>query len=335
MQIRDLGEFGLIERLNRKVTQYRRGPDNGAAYNFRLLVDTGDDTAAWAASAATELFTTDTVVEGVHFTRETTPWPDLGWKSLASNISDIAAMGGLPLYALVTLGLPPETAVADIEALYDGMLEIGEHYGVAIIGGDMVRSPVAFITVGLTGVRHGPPMLRTNARIGDQMAVTGYVGSSGGGLKLMLDDLAAPADAAEFLREAHRRPWPAVAEGRLLSDGGVATAMDVSDGLADDLSKLCLASGVAARVYSERVPVHPYLKQAFPADYLDLALNGGEDYLLLFAAPVEVMDKIMPQLPEGAAVLGEITEGEPGQITLIDPDGAERAIGRAGWDHFG
>ena len=335
MQIRDLGEFGLIERLNRKVTQYRRGPDNGAAYNFKLLVDTGDDTAAWTAADATELFTTDTVVEGIHFTRETTPWHDLGWKSLASNISDIAAMGGLPLYALITLGLPPETEVADIEALYDGMLEIGEHYGVAIIGGDMVRSPVAFITVGLTGVRHGPPMLRTSARAGDQVAVTGYVGSSGGGLRLMLEDLPAPRDSATFLREAHRRPWPAVAEGRLLSEAGVHTAMDVSDGLADDLSKLCLASGVAARVYSDRVPVHPHLKQAFPADCLDLALNGGEDYLLLFAAPGEVMDRVIPELPEGAAVLGEITDGEPGRITLVDPDGSERAIGRAGWDHFG
>ena len=107
MQIKDLGEFGLIERLNSMVTRERRGPDNGAPYNFRLLVDTGDDTAAWAAAEATELFTTDTVVEGVHFTRETTPWADLGWKSLASNISDIAAMGGLPLYALITSGPSP------------------------------------------------------------------------------------------------------------------------------------------------------------------------------------------------------------------------------------
>ena len=334
MQIRDLGEFGLIERLNRKVVQSRRGPDNGAAYNFKLLVDTGDDTAAWAASEATELFTTDTVVEGVHFTRETTPWPDLGWKSLASNISDIAAMGGLPLYALVTLGLPPDTVVADIEALYDGMLEIGEHYGVAIIGGDMVRSPVVFITVGLTGVRHGPPMLRTSARAGYQIAVTGYVGSSGGGLKLMMENLSAPADSAAFLREAHRRPWPAVAEGKLLSDAGVPAAMDISDGLADDLSKLCLASGVAARIHADQVPVHPHLKRAFPADYLDLALYGGEDYLLLFAALPDLMEKVMPQLPEGAAVIGEITDGEPGQIVLIDPGGMENAIGRAGWDHF-
>ena len=334
MQIKDLGEFGLIERLNSMVTRGRRGPDNGAAHGFRLLVDTGDDTAAWAAAPATELFTTDTVVEGIHFTRETTPWQDLGWKSLASNISDIAAMGGLPLYALITLGLPPETQVADIEDLYRGMLEIGEEYGVAIIGGDMVGSPVAFITVALTGVCSGPPMLRTNSRVGDQVAVTGYVGSSGGGLKLMLEGLEATGASAEYLRKAHRRPWPAVAEGQTLSMAGVLTAMDVSDGLADDLSKLCLASGVAARILAEKVPMHPALREVFPDDCLNLALNGGEDYLLLFTAPEEVMREVIPALPDGAGVLGEICNGEPGQITLVNAHGQEAVIGRAGWDHF-
>ena len=335
MQVKDLGEFGLIERLNGLVTRERRGPDNGAAHGFRLLVDTGDDTAAWAAATATELCTTDTVVEGVHFTRATTPWPALGWKSLASNISDIAAMGGRPLYALITLGLPPETLVSDLEDLYQGMLEIGEAYGVAIVGGDMVRSPVVFITVALTGLRAGQPLLRTAARPGDQVAVTGCLGSSAGGLKLMLEGLSAPAPVAAYLQEAHRRPRPAVAEGQVLSQAGVLTAMDVSDGLADDLSKLCLASGVAARVYTQWVPVHPHLKEAFPEDCLDLALNGGEDYLLLFTAPPPVMAAALPALPAGAAVIGEITDGRAGQVTLVDARGAEQIVGRAGWDHFG
>ena len=344
MQIKDLGEFGLIELLNALVTRERRGPDNGAAFDFRLLVDTGDDTAAWNAAPATELFTTDTVVEGVHFTRKTTPWRDLGWKSLASNISDIAAMGGLPLFALVTLGLPPETEVADIEELYRGMLEIGSQYGVAIVGGDMVRSPGVFITVALTGIQSGPPMLRRAARPGHQVAVTGYLGSSGGGLKLMLggleaaknpDGVSVTEQAANFLRQAHRRPRPAVAEGQLLAQSGVVTAMDVSDGLADDLSKLCLSSRVAARVYAGQVPVHPLLQSVFPDDCLDLALNGGEDYLLLFVAPEPVMTRVMPQLPEGAAVIGEITDGPAGQVTLVSSDGGEDIVGRAGWDHFG
>ena len=148
MQIKDLGEFGVIDLLTRMVVDQRAGSSNGQSFSLNLSVDNGDDTAAWSAGPqlVNELFTTDTMVEGVHFTRETTPWEDLGWKSLASNISDVASMGGLPTYALVTLGLPPETEVSDLESLYKGMLQISNEYGLAIVGGDMVRSPVVFIT---------------------------------------------------------------------------------------------------------------------------------------------------------------------------------------------
>ena len=335
MLVKDLGEFGLIERLNAMVTGERGGPDNGAAFAFRLLVDTGDDTAAWQTGAATELATTDTVVDGIHFTRETTPWRDLGWKALAANISDIAAMGGRPTYALITLGLPPETAVADIEDLYRGLLDIGNRYGAAIVGGDLVRSPVLFVTVALTGLRAGPPLRRDTARPGDQIAVTGWLGNSGGGLKLLLEKPAVAATAADFLIQAHRHPEPAVAAGQILAQGGVVTAMDVSDGLADDLSKLCLASGVAAQLSTSQMPIHPLLRSAFPADCLALALHGGEDYVLLFTAPPPVMARTMPLLPDGAAVIGEIVAGPAGQVTLVDPEGGAAVIGRAGWDHFG
>ena len=336
-----MGEFGVIDLLTRMVVQQRGGPNHGADLSFKLTVDNGDDTAAWQTGKATELFTTDTVVEGVHFTRETTPWRDLGWKCISSNVSDIAAMGGLPMYALVTLGLPPETEVSELEKLYEGMMEISNEHGVAIVGGDMVRSPVVFITIGLTGIHAGQPMLRSTARPGDQVAVTGYLGSSGGGLRLMLgaghdsnlsDQVS--EEAAEYLRVCHRRPRPAVAEGRILSASGVVTAMDVSDGLADDLSKLCRSSGLSARIHAGQVPVHPLLKQAYPDDYLDLALGGGEDYLLLFTAPAEVMALVMPQLSQGAAVVGELLPGEPGRVSVLDVDGSERPASGAGWDHF-
>ena len=277
MQIQELGEFGVIELLSRMVVEQRGGPDNATPFSFRLMVDIGDDTAAWQTGEATELFTTDTVVEGVHFTRATTPWRDLGWKCLASNVSDIAAMGGLPLYALITLGLPPDTELDDLKQLYRGMLEISNKYGVAIVGGDMVRSPVVFITVSLTGVHSGRPMLRSNGQPGDQVAVTG---------------------------------------------------------LADDLAKLCHSSGLAARLHSDKIPVHPLLRQAFPDGYVELALNGGEDYQLLFTAPAEVMVRVMPQLPEAAAVVGELMAGEPGRVTVVDTSGVERVAARGGWDHF-
>ncbi len=334
MQVKDIGEFGVIDRLNRMVVEERRGPDNGTAHSFNLLVDTGDDTAVWETGAARELATTDTMVEGVHFTRETTPWRELGWKSIASNVSDIAAMGGLPTFALITLGLPPETEVADLEETYRGMLEIGEKYGVAIVGGDIVRSPVLFITVALTGVTSGPPMLRTNGRSGHLVALTGPVGSSGGGLRLMLHCPEANGEAAEFLRHAHRHPEPAVAEGRLLAASGITAAMDVSDGLYDDLSKLCRASAVAARIEANRLPVHPLLRQQFPDDWLGLALGGGEDYVLLYIGPAEVVALVESQLP-GGAVIGHIEEGDPGRVTVLGANGNELVTSDGGWDHFG
>ena len=334
MLIKDLGEFGVIDLLNRMVVEGRGMPANGIASRVELLVDTGDDTAAWRAGGATELFTTDTVVEGIHFTRETTPWRDLGWKSLASNISDIAAMGGLPTYALVTLGLPPETAVEDLQELYRGMLEIGNRFGASIVGGDMVRSPVVFITVALTGVTHGAPMLRSTAEPGGLIAVTGYLGDSAGGLKLMLENFPASPEAAAHLKGAHRRPIPDVDVGQVLARAGVDTAMDISDGLCDDLGKLCLASRVAAQVESPCVPIHPLLRETFPDESLAMALNGGEDYKLLFVASPAQMDAANAALPQPATVVGRITAGKPGMVTVVDPSGAEAPVSRQGWDHF-
>ena len=341
MQVRDIGEFGVIERLNRMVVG--RGPGNDAVRAFPLLVDTGDDTAAWRAGDGQELFTTDTMVEGIHFTRRTTPWRDLGWKAVAANVSDIASMGGLPTYALITLGLPPETSVADIEEMYRGMLEIGEEYGMAVVGGDIVGSPVLFVTTALVGVTTRPPMLRSNARPGDAVAVSGYVGSSGGGLRLMLDpELAGGSggtgDSADFLRRAHRRPAPAVRQGQSLAEAGIATAMDVSDGLGDDLGKLCAASGVSARVQASAVPVHPMLRREFPGDCLALALGGGEDYVLLFTGPPDIVESLIPRLGDGSAVIGSIVEAgvgvEPGRVTGLDDAGREISLAENGWDHF-
>ncbi len=336
MLVRDIGEFGVIERLNALVVQ--RGAGNEAVRGFPLLVDTGDDTAVWQSGKGRELFTTDTVVEGVHFTRETTPWRDLGWKAIAANISDIASMGGLPTYALVTLGLPPETGVGDIEEMYRGMLEIGEEYGMAIVGGDIVGSPALFVTTALTGVTERSPLLRSNARPGDKVAVSGYVGSSGGGLKLMLESPGTTGDAADYLRSAHRRPRPAVAQGRMLSEAGIAAAMDVSDGLADDLSKLCAASGVTARIHAADVPVHPCLRRMFPDTCLELALGGGEDYVLLFTGPTSIVDSLIPGLGEGSAVIGSIEpvgEGsQAGEVILVGESGDEMPLPGKGWDHF-
>lgn len=332
MNVRELGEFGLIRRLIQRVREERGEADN-VPPGVRLLVDVEDDTAAWQVGDMVELFTTDTVVEGVHFTPQTTPWKDLGWKAMASNVSDIAAMGGLPLYALITLGLPPDTPVSDIDALYEGMLELGREYGAEIVGGDVVRSPVAFVTISLTGMTDGDLLLRSAARPGDQVAVTGWLGSSAGGLELMQQgNILASDDAIDYLKRAHRRPRPRVSEGRALSREGVKAAMDVSDGLLDDLGKMCEASGVAATVKQDHVPFHPALEEVFPERYLEFALGGGEDYQLLFTAPPSVMERVRPIC---ALVIGEITEGTPGKVTLLDAQGNETMPPKGGWDHFG
>ena len=334
MLIRDLGEFGVIDLLNRMVIEGRVLQDGLPRPGVKLLVDTGDDAAGWNAGGATELFTTDTVVEEIHFTRDTTPWRDLGWKSLASNISDIAAMGGLPTHALVTLGLPPDTAVADLEELYQGMLDICNQFGVSIVGGDTVRSPVVFITVALSGVTGSKPLLRSTAQPGDVVAVTGWLGSSAGGLKLMLEGLGASSEAAEHLKNAHRRPVPDVAAGQVLAKSGVVTAMDVSDGLCDDLGKLCRASGVSAEIEASLAPINPMLRKVFPGECADMALNGGEDYKLLFTGTTGQVEAVNARLPRPATIVGRITAGEPGRVTVLDSSGREILSERSGWDHF-
>ena len=141
--------------------------------------------------------------------------------------------------------------------------------------------------------------------------------------------------AYEHLCRTHRRPVPRLHEGRILVEHGVRAAMDVSDGLAGDLAKLCRSSGVSARLYADRIPVHQLLRQTFPEAYLDLALSGGEDYLLLFTANAETVGKVMPGLSEGASVIGEIIAGDPGRVTIVDHAGVETTLSSAGWDHYG
>ena len=329
MTLRDLGEFGAIHRLSQRALS---GRSNVAA--SELLVDVGDDTAAWRAGGLIHLWTTDTMVEGVHFIiGRTGSWEDLGWKIMAVNLSDIASMGGDPTYALVTLGMPSDTSMDDLDMMYKGMTDLASGCGVSIIGGDMVGAEKAFVTIGLLGTCEREPMVRSAAKPGDLIAVTGEVGASAGGLKLLLEEPAAELDAYEFLSSAHRRPTPRLDEGRTLATVGVRTAMDISDGLMDDLGKLCQASGVAAHIEAATVPVSPHLKTAFPDDCLAMALSGGEDCQLLFTAPEEIMAKAISTLPQ-AAVIGKIVEGVHGHVSAIGADGKEIEMTSGGWDHY-
>jgi thiamine-monophosphate kinase len=331
VKIRDMGEFGLIQSLKELVCQWEQP---SGETTFPLLLGIGDDAAAWHTVEATELATTDTLVDGVHFRHDLISWEDLGWKALAVNLSDIAAMGGSPLYALVTLGLKPETEVEDVHTLYRGMLSACREYQCRIVGGDMVQSPVTFITVAMTGVARRHVLTRQEARPGDMIAVTGPLGCAAGGLQALLQGTVPEGERGIHLRQAQNRPVPRLQAGQALVESGVRAVMDISDGLTDDLAKMCVSSGVGAIIHAHQVPVDAFLKDTFPQGNLQLALNGGEDYELLFTGKEEVVSEVMTRLGPSAAVIGRIVAEHPGEVQVLDEGGAELRIDRHGWDHF-
>ncbi|MBM3948801.1 MAG: thiamine-phosphate kinase [SAR202 cluster bacterium] len=335
MRVEELGEFPLIDRLARVLSRHGVSPRVPAAKSgYELLISIGDDAAAWKAPAGLQVFTTDTMVEDIHFERRYTSWTDLGWKALAVNLSDVAAMGCMPLYGVVTLGLPPDTPVEGLEEMYEAMAQETEQHGVGIVGGDIVRSPVFFVTIALLGYSQtGTLLTRSGAKAGDQVAVTGHVGCSAGGLRTLSVELTLDPETKGHLAAAHSRPMARIAEGKLLAEHGVRCAIDLSDGLADDLGKVCVMSGVSAVLYANRVPADGFLKQAFPKEWLSLALGGGEDYELLFTAPPRIMERACANLPTSATVIGEIVSGPPG-VEVLDAKGRPVSLAKGGWDHF-
>lgn len=324
----DLGETALIERITERV----RRVSPLQAMGGRIITGIGDDAAVWRVGGV-QAATTDTMVEGVHFRTSTLSWADVGWKAWASNVSDIAAMGGVPLAGLVTLGLPSELHVSAVDALYDGILEACSSYGTELMGGDIVGSPVSFVTVAMTGVCGATPLTRGAARPGDALAVTGPLGASRGGLLLLEEGAALDTPARQALALAHRRPAARTDAGAVLRRQGVRCAMDLSDGLAADLPKLAKASGVAVRVEADQVPVADALRTEFRPDALRLALSGGEDYELLFAGPSDIVAGAVAEIP-GSAVIGGIVDGAAGKVAYVAGRGEPISFGVEGWEHL-
>jgi thiamine-monophosphate kinase len=334
MKVSALGEFGLINLLAEMIS---KAQDKSAASYRKLLIGIGDDTAAWKGDVGTQLVTTDSLFQDVHFRLETTPWYELGWKSLAVNLSDIAAMGGVPEYSVVSLAVPPDTEVEDVKALYQGMIALAQRFGVALIGGDTCRAPLVSITVTVLGSakdKGRKVLTRSAARPGDRIAVTGDLGGAAAGMEMLDKKLKLDAESESQLRKAFLQPEPRVAEGQSMVKLGVKAAIDISDGLMSDLKHICDASRVAARVEADRIPIAPAVRAHFAERALELALAGGEDYELLCTAGDVVMDKVKAELSCPVTIIGEILAGESGSIVMVDVHGAPVRLGKAGWEHF-
>ena len=326
MKVSELGEFGLIDLLAKMASSL---PDK------QLIIGIGDDAAAWYGDASIQLATVDSFIQDVHFSLDIASWEDLGWKAMASNLSDIAAMGGMPRYALVSLAIPPHTEVEDVTGLYQGMIGLAQQFGVAIIGGDINSAPLVAITItilGSTRNRDKHILTRSAAQPGEQVAVTGYLGAAAAGLEMLTKQLQFDSEATTYLKRAFLHPYPRLIEGQLLIDQGVKTAIDISDGLISDLNQICKSSQVGARIEIDCVPIQPTVKANLSQKSLELALSGGEDYELLFTASAEVVDKVKRAASCPITVIGEIVADK--EITLVDSQGNPFNLGKAGWEHF-
>ncbi len=309
-----------------------------------MIQGIGDDCAVLRTAGQPWLVTTDALVEGVHFRLETNPPFRLGKKCLAVNLSDIAAMGGIPRFAFLNLGLPRPVPRGFLSPFIKGLKEEAERFSVALAGGDTHQSPQR-IAIGLTviGEAAGTIAYRSGAKVGDRLYVSGTLGQSAAGFRLLTKFQKHPPSLRpgvfRELLKAHQDPEPQVALGHFLVRHRLVRAMiDLSDGLASDLRHICRASGVGAVLDADQIPLSPALRSA--ADLLrtaplELALTGGEDYQLLFSVPKDLAEKVetrvVKQFKRPVYPIGEITSGQ--KIFIKFPKRV-RLLKETGFDHF-
>ena len=318
-----------------------------------LRLGIGDDAALFQVSPGRELIlTTDMSIEGVHFTSNLHPPRAIGHRALARSLSDIAAMGGVPRYALLSLAISAHATRAWLDGFYGGLLALAKRFSVAVIGGDtaIVQGPSTIDVVLAGEIPRAKALRRSGARPGDQLFVSGRLGLAALGLRLLRSRKGAQGKLREGAEErnlhsstacrkpeeaaalqAHLFPQPQCALGQFLSKRALATAlMDLSDGLSLDLTRLCDASGVGARLYQDRIPTPGLPDRALS---LELALDGGEDYQLLFT----VSPRRAPHIPRRFGrvplhCIGEIHARKG--IRLITPEGKSHTLPPRGYDHF-
>lgn len=310
----DLGEFGFIERVRRIVG------DPGVELGI------GDDAAIVRIGGARVVLTTDALVEDVHFRRGWETPRRLGRRAFAVNASDVAAMGGTPRASLIAIAAPATEPARDLLELHRGFAEAAREHGAPLVGGNVSGGPVLMISVTLVGEAPRRPLRRDGARPGDLL----FVGGPLGGNALARERRLAARSGAR--RPPLPMPTPRVALGRVLSERGLSrAAIDVSDGLVQDLGHVCAASGVGAEIDLAAIPLAPALRRLPREAALALALHGGEDYELLFTA-AEAKRAAIESLATAPIAIGRIVAGSG--VVLVDAGGRRTPAPAAGFDHF-
>lgn len=339
-----LDEFGLIRLLT-------SGRNRTAADPEGVAVGIGDDAAVLNGRVGFQwVVSCDTMVQDVHFKPETMTYAAIGFKAMASNISDLAAMGAEPRFAVIAVSIPSEVPSEAMQELYDGLYECAGRYGVAVVGGDTTGTPGGLtVTVTVIGeVETGRALLRSAAKPGDAVFVTGPLGRSAAGLHLLLKrggsayDLQGLPDQALPLVEAHQRPVPQVTAGRILSGSGLGRALnDISDGLASEAWEMAEASGCLLELDEAALTEADSLLTEYGAEAgtepLDWILYGGEDYQLVGTCEAKDWEELDRQFAGAGLALiriGCVREGEPG-VQLRRKDGSGLVpVGKRGYNHF-
>lgn len=333
MELAKVGEFGLIDLLNRRMIFSPEG----------VIAGIGDDAAVLKPSGGQwQLFATDMLIEGVHFRLDWSGYYAVGYKALAVNISDIAAMGGQPTHAVISIGIPEGAQVEDITELYRGLKDIAEKYQVNLVGGDTVKSPErVVINIALLGeVPEGKAIYRSGAKPGDIIYTTGYLGTSAAGLHLLQHFQPPFTDSQQQIIKAHILPEPCVKAGVLLSQlEGVTALDDNSDGLAAELREICRASSVGCLVWERTLPIASDVQKMsmdLGLSSLDWVLNGGEDYELLFTVQPEkqaLVEDTLRQAGIQCTAIGIITS-TINEIKLEYLNGNKELLTATGYNHF-
>jgi thiamine-monophosphate kinase len=344
-----MNEFDFIERIRERAGTRATASSSLITHHSSLITGIGDDAAVISQIAGRNTcITTDLLVEDIDFARDTMRPRLLGHKALAVSLSDIAAMGARPRWALLSLGLPTDIWNSDfVDQFYEGFFSLADRYHIQLIGGDVSRSPEKIVidSIVLGESASEREVLRCGAQPGDQLFLTGALGGAAAGLRLLnrgarvefADDAAPDADSLEQLLLRQLRPEPRVGWGLVLGEERLASAMiDISDGLSSDLKHLCRESATGALIHAARIPIDPLVTVLCGRRALDpllLALHGGEDFELLFSVSPDKVAKL-PKTVDGISItqIGELTN-EPGKICVVERDRVWD-LEPEGFDHF-